>query len=288
MSLSLDRILCLAALVALAGGCTEPQTRRASILGPTQMTPDCVALEILSVRLPPESAELATKIWDDVDEQHLPAPLRKRLAASGFRAGVLSQIPPELSKVMDLKDRTPAAYEPQKVKLAELQDNPRVSPRRLQARAGRRNEVIASAVYEHLPLLLNESGEIRGQTYTEAQGVFSLVAYPQSDGRVQIELVPELHHDRTRSQWVGDQAMWRLESGRPRRTFDELKTAARLTPGSMLIVGAQVNRPGSLGHYFLTETSGPENRLENKLLLVRLCQTQHNDLVNPPPLPLEP
>jgi hypothetical protein len=44
----------------------------------------------------------------------------------------------------------------------------------------------------------------------------------------------------------------------------------------MLLVSSLPGRPGSLGHYFFTEqTSGA---LDQKLLLIRLAQTQHNDL----------
>jgi hypothetical protein len=60
---------------------------------------------------------------------------------------------------------------------------------------------------------------------------------------------------------------------------------AELAPGSMLILSSLANRPGSLGHHFFTES---EPRLEQKLLIVRLAQTQHDGLFNPPePLKLE-
>ena len=76
----------------------------------------------------------------------------------------------------------------------------------------------------------------------------------------------------------------RLETARPRRVFDDLAISAVLSPGTMLILTALPDHPGSLGHYFFTE--GEDNRLKQKLLVVRLCQTQHDDLLTPPPLPL--
>ena len=108
------------------------------------------------------------------------------------------------------------------------------------------------------------------------------MATPQSDGRVRIELTPELHHDHARQQWVGDQAMWRLEASRPKRVFDDLRISAVLSSGSMLLLGSQPDRAGSLGHSFFMEGAGQDNRMEQKLLLVRLCQTQHDDLIVPP------
>jgi hypothetical protein len=79
--------------------------------------------------------------------------------------------------------------------------------------------------------------------------------------------------------------MVRLDTSRPRRVFDDLTMPLVLSPGSMAVLGNLPDRPGSLGHYFFTE--GEDNRLEQKLLLLRLCRTQHDDLVVPPVLRLE-
>ena len=254
---------------------------------PTQMSPDSVALEIFSIRLPPEDPELNSKVWKEVDEQHFPADLRQRLTKNGFRVGIVGEhVPAPLAKLMELKEQSANVGAPQQVTAAQLEKEPRVTLRHLQTRAGQRSEIITSSVYEHMPVLVAESGELRGQTYGQAQGMLAVIASPQPDGQVRLELVPELHHDQSRQHWVGDQAIWRLEAGRPKRSFDDMKLSALLTPGSMLLLGTQPRRPGSLGHYFFTEQSGNEGRSEQKLILIRLCQTQHDDLVTPPPLAL--
>ena len=251
------------------------------------MSPDSVALEIFSIRLPPDDSELNNKVWQEVDEQHFPADLRQRLTKNGFRVGIVGeQVPVPLAKLMELKEQPANVGAPQQVTAAQLETTPRVTLRHLQTRAGQRSEIITSSVYEHLPVLVAESGELRGQTYGQAQGMLAVIASPQPDGQVRLELVPELHHDQSRQHWVGDQAIWRLEAGRPKRSFDDMKLSALLTPGSMLLLGTQPRRPGSLGHYFFTEESGHEGRSEQKLILIRLCQTQHDDLVTPPPLAL--
>jgi hypothetical protein len=187
---------------------------------------------------------------------------------------------------MELKEKPTAAGDPQKVNLADVETTPKVTLRHLQTRAGQRSEIVASGIYDQLPVLLSEAGEIRGQTYAQAQGIFALAASPQPDSRVQLDLIPEIHHDHSRQHWVGDQAMWRLEAGRPKRAFDDMKITAVLAPGSMLLMGSQPNRAGSLGHEFFREGTGHDNRWEQKLILVRLIQTQHDDLVTPPPLTL--
>jgi hypothetical protein len=284
----LDGRLLWIALFLLPAGCKEmiAHPKLAPLLHPTQMTPDAVAMEIVPVRLPPRSAELERKVWDEVDEQHLPAELRRRLARNGFRAGVVGRMPAALVEALSMKDKVPSADEPQKLTAADLQAPPRVLARHLQVQAGQRSEIVACDVHESLPVLIWEGGELCGRTYHEAQGVFAMAAFPQADGRVRVELVPELHHGHSRPHWVGDQAMWRLDSARPKRVFDDLKVSAVLGPGSMLILGCLPDRSGSLGDCFFTEDSGAATDTERKLLVVRVCQTQHDDLVLPPPLPV--
>jgi hypothetical protein len=101
-----------------------------------------------------------------------------------------------------------------------------------------------------------------------------------------LELVPELHHDQPRRRWdVGDQGVLTLESDKPREVFDDMTISADLAPGAMVILSSLPNRPGSLGHYFLTQNNG---QLEQRLLIVRLSQTQPIGLFRPPePLKLE-
>lgn len=288
MSLTFGRISILPLAILALVGCTATSRPKSSpLLQPTQMSPNSVALEIFSIRIPASDKELANKVWQEVDEQHFPAELRRRLCKNGFRAGIVGgQVPDSLAKLMALKEKTPSAGEAQQVNVADADPSPRVSLRHLQTRSGQRGEIIASSVYERLPLLLSDSGEIRGQTYSQAQGMFGLIATAQSDGRVQLDLTPELHHDRPQQQWVGDQAMWRLEAGRPKRTFDDMKMSAVLAPGAILLLGSQPDRSGSLGHYFFMEKTGNDGAMEQKVLLIRLCQTQHDDLITPPPLSL--
>ena len=227
---------------------------------------------------------MSGRVWEEVDEQHFPVEVRRKLEKNGFRAGVLAgQIPPSLSRLLDLKGKPSAGGEVQQVKVADLVTPARVTSQRLQTRAGQRYEIAASGVIEKMPVLVSEAGEIRGLTYEQAQGIFALHVAPQPDGRVQLELVPEIHHGENRQHWVGDQAIFRLETGRPKRAFEELKLTAVMGPGAMLLLGSQPNRQGSLGHYFFLESNGRDDRLDQKLILVRLCQTQHDDLVSPGP-----
>jgi len=290
MLLPSARLLLLCCVLSTAG-CAwfAPDIRNtaATILQPTQMAPGTAVLEIFSIHLPPGDPELVSRIWEEVDEQHFPAEVRRKLAKDGFRAGILAgQIPAPLSKLLDLKGKPVAGGEVQQVKIADLLTPSRVTSQHMQTHAGQRYEIAASDVIAKMPILVSESGEIRSLTYEQAQGMFALHVTPQPDGRVLLELVPEIHHGDYRQHLVGDQTIFRWETGRAKRAFEELKLTAVMGPGAMLLLGSQPNRQGSLGHYFFLEGNGRDDRLDEKLILVRLCQTQHDDLVSPGPLPL--
>ena len=275
----------LLALLAIAG-CTTPLRKGKSPLTPAQMSPDSVVLEFFFVRFPFGDAAVNEKLWEELDEQHFAPDLRQRLAHNGFRVGLVAgQMPVELSKLLELGGKAAPSGEIEGTKVEDLDAKPRVVRRHLQLRTGQRSELLASGVYEQLPVLVCENGQLCGQTYRQAQGLFAVKSYPQGDGQVRLELVPELHHDQPRQHWVGNQGMMRLEASRPKRVFDDMAISATLPPGAMLVLGSLSSRPGSLGHHFFTENDG---RLEQKLLVVRLSQTQHDDLFDPAePLKLE-
>ncbi len=267
----------LVAFCALLG-CTRLPKQKAELpLKPAQMSPDSVVIEVFFVRCPPGDPRLNCELWDEVDEQQVPAEVRQRLWANGFRAGlVYGQIPVALSQLLELADKPAPNDETVENELNELEAVPTVMRRHLQARPAQRNEIVASSVYESLPVLVAKEGEVRGQTYRQAQGILALKAVPQPDGRVRLNLVPELHHEQARQRWIGRQGMLQMETGRPRHSFDDLTLTAKLLPGDMLVLTSLPDRPGSLGHHFFTTSEGEPGQ---KLLVVRLAQTQHDGAV---------
>ena len=281
------QIVLLLAVLALAG-CNTPIHRGKSPLAPAQMSADSIVLEMFFVRVPFGDPSVNEKLWGEIDEQQFSPELRERLARNGFRAGLISgQMPAELSKLLELGDKPAPDGAIESTKVEDLESQPRVVRRHQQIRPGQRSEIIASGVYGQLPVFTSESGHLLGQTYNQAQGFFAVKAFPQPDGHVRIEMVPELHHGESRQRWVPGQGMMRLEAGQPKRAFDDMTLSADLVPGAMIVVSSLSNRPGSLGHHFFTEATS-DDRMEQKLLVVRLAHTQNDGLFNPPePIKLE-
>ena len=264
-------------------GCTpfaEKLPNGKSPLRPAQMSSDAVVLEVFFARFPMGDLQANDLLWREIDEQHFSTEKRRELARHGLRVGLVAgQIPVTLSQLLDVKEDAPPAGEANQVNLEDLASSPRVVRRRIQVRPGHRSEIVASGVYDELTLLMCEPGGVCGQTYTKAQGLLAVRALPEHDGRVRLEVVPELHHGDPGKRWVGAQGMWRLDTSRQKRVLDELAVSATLAPGEILVLTSLPDRPGSLGHYFLTDDQS--DRPQQKLLLVRLAQTQHDGLFSP-------
>jgi hypothetical protein len=271
--------LLLPAILALTlGGCTNPAVEGKSPLSAVQMSPDSCVLEVCFVRFPFGDPEANQQLWQEVDEQQFPAELRRRLSRNGFRLGLLDgQIPAALARLLEMKDEARPTGGTSQIDLAALDSEPPVK-RHLEIRAGQPKMIVTSGVYEQLPVLISESGELGGETYSQAQAVLVVKTFPQGDGRVRVELLPELQYGEVRQRWVGQDAMWRLEAGRQRRVFEDMAFSATLSPGCMLLLSSLPDRPGSLGHHFFSEDNGNP---QQKLLVLRLAQTQHEGLFSP-------
>ncbi|MGD0653065.1 MAG: hypothetical protein ABSA16_01855 [Thermoguttaceae bacterium] len=278
MPFRLGRIIALLPALLAIAGCAKPLIKGTSPLAPARMSPDSCVLDVFFVRVPFGDPRANDELWRELDEQHFAADLRARLMRNGFRVGLLDgQIPVVLSNLMELGDKPPPTDEIKGTNITDLGSKPRVIRQHMQIHAGRPSEILASGIYEQLPVLFSESHSLGGDTYYQAQAIFNLKAFPLADGRVRVDLTPEVHHDQPRQRRVEDQGVLRFDFSKPKRVFDDIAISAKLSPGGMLVMTSLPNLSGSLGHCFFTETEN-EGRLEQKLLIIRLSQTQYDGL----------
>ncbi len=262
----------------LAGGCQwlsagPPKSPATSPLAPIDLSSDGADLELVFVRFPLGDPELCEKLWHDIDEQSVPAAVRRELATNGLRCGLIGgTLPPVLAqRIAAVEDQsTPESA------AAKYQNEPPVRRWRLQAHRGRPGKIITSQVYDQLSLLTNDDGQVRGQTYPHAQGLLSIAVDPQADGRVNLSLTPELEYGDSRQTWTGQDGVFRLQSGKPLKTFDKLRLDVALASDQILVLTSLPQRSGSLGHYLFTEPRA--GHIDQKLLLVRLAKTKFDDL----------
>jgi len=275
-SSALDTVLLLSLLVTL-NGCSPLSVTTAgnSLLKPPRMSPDSVVLEFALIEVPPNEIQECERLWQRVDEQQLPTDLRRKLAAHGLRCGVIgAQLPdwirhhvssPQKSVELESDDG-----------MASISES--TTQGRVQCRAGQRRAIAVTDKPKKLTIDQDTEGKTQPVTYEEAKCEFALTAELQGDGRVRIELTPEISHGPPRQRWVGNDGLFRVDLARDCRQFVDSQLHATLSPGQTLLL-ASARDAKSLGKAFFVDDakSGPGRRV----LLVRVSQTQSDDLFAP-------
>ena len=206
-----------------------------------------VQLELLFVRHDAHDAELGSDLWTHVDEQFLDAEIRDRLAANGLRVGIVGDhLPPHLASRFTA-DTTMANAG------GELATDAAISRRRLQLLPGRRGEIVTTSGVRELVLLERVSDGVSGATYRDATTLFSIEAANAANGCMRITVTPEIKHGPLEKSWVGEDGMFRLETGQRRHRLEHLSFLATLPRDGMLVVGSAGNDSASVGDGLLKD-----------------------------------
>jgi hypothetical protein len=158
--------------------------------------------------------------------------------------------------------------------------------RRIQCRTGKRAKIVVSRTRPSMSFLTLDEGRVHGSVLENAQCLLALRPYAQGDGRVRLDITPEVEHGEMRSGYVNaGQGSLMVRQGRERVILERLRTVATLAAGQVLVISNTAEVKG-VGEYFFSETAG--GRAERTLVLLRVAQTQWNDLFVPeqfvPPL----
>lgn len=263
-------------LLAVAPGCARfvtQDSKQPSQLPPIKTAPDAVMLDVAFVKQPAADLESYEAIWAAADEQVLSTDLRRELSSNGIRVGVFGQeLPTKLRELID----NPVGDALEQGQDADA-DGGEVggSRRHLQVRTGVWKKIYASQTHPVLAALLQECGTVHGHQLTTAQCMFGLKTYPKGDGRVKLDLTPEIEHGELKPKWVRSEAQLVTSVARDRLLIDKLRIEAVLSPGQWLLISTTPDIKG-LGEDFFVES--PSGATQRTLLLVRLAQTQFDDL----------
>ncbi|MFM8290746.1 MAG: hypothetical protein ACKOC4_03480 [Planctomycetia bacterium] len=249
------------ALVLLPDTAAERPDAAAADSTAARSAPRTIPVEVVFVRYADADADLGTELWNEVDEQAVDDGLRRRLAANGLRAGIVTgDLPPHLAE-RTLPDRAAPTTSADAV----AADAP-LTHRLLRLLPGRRSEILVSSGIDELVLLEERDGQVRGGTFRDASGVLELKVRPAADGRVRVELVPEIRHGPLERSWVGEEGMFRMEAGQRRHRRDDLALGVDLREGDLLVV-AGGGTAATLGDALLRDPGG--DRSTRRLVVVR-------------------
>lgn len=274
------------AWLAVAAGCAK-MPKSASLLAGTPAA-DHVALELFFVRLPPDKAAVADALWSSVDEQVVDLDVRRRLAANGFMVGrVGGQLPAAITDLLQITSDAP--IQPVDEPTVIMPTKAPLAHRKLidVFQTETPNRLIVTGERERLPKLVvlyrdeTEGGAVRGHTFKNARGSLLTKVFPQADGRIQLDIVPEIEHgEPQRKVEPAEGGTWTMQMVPPRETFDELRLSATLVPGEILVFGSRDDRPGSLAEQFFTERQA--HVLQKIVVLIRVIQAKSDDLFQEP------
>jgi hypothetical protein len=271
------RIVALASLGAVVStACAPIEPIKSSVLSVPKLAKNGVVLDVMFVRASLGDSELNQEVWSEIDELHFSPADRRRFEGNGLRAGIISgPLPQPIERMLDLKERPSEGDEPK-----EVDEERRASrQRQLRVRPGKRSEIIAMGegdrIAEMSLLMKDDSGQVKGRTLTNVMGMFAARAYPQGEGGVRLELVPELEHGAAQKRFVPGDGMFRVEFGPPHEVLEDLRIAATLAPGQMLALTARPDRVGSLGYRFFTEKQGDATM--QKMIIIRLAHSEFDE-----------
>ncbi|NLF70440.1 MAG: hypothetical protein GX575_15515 [Candidatus Anammoximicrobium sp.] len=263
--------------IAVFAGCSPWSTSPAgkSLLQAAKMSPDSVVVEFALLDLADVQQDLVSDLWREADEQHVSTELRQELTQNGLRCGVLgNQLP---SWITDrLADRGRLLQLDQAERTAVVSDV--LTQRRIQCRANQHRSVPVASKCKELELGGPNSEKL--SKYVDAQCHLGIRAIPKGDGRVELELVPEIQHGPPRQRWVGGDGLFRLDASRDSIRYDALRVCATLVPGQTLILECLPGANG-IGKAFVGNNLSDSPSPHGKLVLLRLAQTQLDDLFAP-------
>lgn len=270
----------LSSLVGCAQWSKDATTEPKPLLAQPKMSPDSVVVETVIIRFPNEQSEALDKLWSTVDESVFDVELRRKMVENGFRGGVLiGELPIGIRNRMEQLNDS-ARTDP--LEQANLAADVKSTTNRLQCRAGRRKEVhVRREVSQPIVVLTSKEGRVEGANYEQPAMLFDLRSIPHGDGQATLRLTPEIQHGEERKAFVRSDFGLRPEMSRDRKTWDELAMSVKLRPGQMIALSCNGEpKSSNLGKaFFVTHTA--EQTDERVLLLIKLAETQLDDLFAP-------
>ncbi|MEM7453626.1 MAG: hypothetical protein AAF456_04650 [Planctomycetota bacterium] len=264
----------------------------------SRMSPDSVALEVAVAELDPWQADEIELLWSELDRQKLPLNTRRLLDLNGLRCAVVPvRTPAVLTRLVEPRPVDRDSLQPWQQEMFDqgmIDPEPRlVLHNSVQKRAGERHPLQTSEVYPQANWIIEDLDSRSAGSGENVRAVWQITPFPNSDGTVRLSLLPQIHHGTPRQQFgVGDQTFM-YATGQAVVPLEDMKIETTIRLGESLIVGATHDLAGLGGLFFEMPEAGTHEQAESanpldapsekpggrqRILLIRLVQTQKNDL----------
>jgi len=221
--------------------------------------PATIPVELSFVRFDEADPVIAGELWDAVDEQSVPAAVRRSLATNGLRCGIITgDLPPHVAERLAASARDGAALD------GPLPGGSRQTLRLL---PGRRADVVTASPTPELVVLHEDDDGTRGETFREAGGYLEVRGWPAGGGQVRLEITPEIRHGPVRRSWVGEEGRFRIEAGQTRHRFERLRVTVEVPDGGILLVGPGGDAAATVGDALFGDRAGGGSGVRQLLVL---------------------
>lgn len=263
------------AIILIAGtGCNNLKhegTVKTPLVEP-RLESDSVVIELAVAEINSEYAQLWNDLLLHIDSQSVPFVVRKRLDDNGLATGtLLSSLPPELYQIVEnqfVENQTegPTVIGPVKGSL--------VTHQKIRNTEGQTHWVQTALNQPELQWSINDGNFQSSGSCENASPGFGITTFAQGDGRVRILLTPEIRYGENRTRIGFDETDFALSERRKFRQFPQLEYELPVRLGHTVIVWS-ASGDGIGGQMF---ECGPGRQ---RFLMVRVVQTQRNDLFGP-------
>ena len=277
------------------GGCAEwetPEIPARSIFPESKIAPDAVGMQVALAQLDTHQKDDFELFWNQLDQQALPIDLRKRLDQNGLRAAVMASAAPSiLNQLIDPPPILPDnlnSLERQLYSRGLLRKKQRmITHDRISNREGELYSIPVSDIHSQFSWnIRNGDMETPGAGATVRGGI-NITTFPQGDGTVKLLIEFEIHHGKARPQ-IAERSFFK-ENRQAIHRIKDLKFEVVLMSGESLVLAPTADVE-DLGKLFFGAAQSEANHRDStlselpaashRLLLVRIVQTQMDDLFN--------
>ena len=259
---ALDALMLIAVFVGalVITGCTPIQpleNSRLQLKLPTaKMTADAVEMEVAVADISTNQLGDFETVYNESDCMQCPLDVRRRLDAEGFRVSVVSSASPTgLQELLKPTDVAPDRFDAFKQELASRGLLGKKSHlklhRQIQKKDGEEYLIEISDIHAQATILLPSSpGTSEPVTVQNAQACFRMTTWPQSDGKVRLEFVPEIHHGASRSRFGIANRQFAFEDRRSIVRIDALQFEITVASGETVMIAATKRLTGLADLFF--------------------------------------
>ncbi len=230
-------------VVLLPAGCAligPEETAHTARLRP-QLAADAVVIDFALLERSVGDPYLDRELWTHTDQIVVDLDKKALLDDNGFRVGqVIGMTPADLQELLK-------------------SDRCCLNPRRSFAHSGQTETFYLSTLpLAHCDYDLHLGGPTQEVSVDRARFCLDVTPTLTPDGKTRLRFLPKVETGEQvlPFQPAPEQAGWQFKIERPNKAYPALAWEVTLAPNEYLIVGARLDKPGTLGHRALVEEQG--------------------------------